>query len=306
MSADDLYPPLPYGDWVETRDTLHLFLQIIGKVRMKAHPKLNHWWHVTLYPDTRGLTTGRIPYKGRSFQIDYDMVDHVVHVITNDGGKKGFAVPGKTVAQFFTALFDALMTLGIDVTIIAKPYDNKSKTPFPDDHAERIYDGQAVTRFWRALCSIASAFEAFRARFVGKQTPVQLYWHSFDLVTTRFSGKAAPLESGSQSDREAYSHEVISLGFWPGDDSFPHAAFYGYAYPEPAGLNQVALHPTSAQWVDRNGALAVFTYDAMREAAAAAEDPQEPILTFLQSVYDAAAGKSGWDKHAFAHHFLTK
>lgn len=306
MRADDLFPPLPYGDWVDTRDTLHLFLQIIGKVRMKAHPKLNHWWHVTLYPDTRGLTTGRIPYEGRSFQIDYDMVDHVVQVTTNDGGNKAFSVLGKTVAGFYHALFEALSTLGIEMRIVAKPYENKSTTPFPDDHAERVYDGKAVTQFWRALCSIASAFETFRSHFVGKQTPVQLYWHSFDLVTTRFSGKAAPLEGGTASDKEAYSHEVISVGFWPGDDTFPHAAFYGYAYPEPDGLNKAALRPTSAQWVDRNGALAVLTYDAMREAAAVAEDPQEPILAFLQSVYDAAAEKAGWDKQAFAHHFLTK
>lgn len=305
MSADDLYPPLPYGDWVETRDTLHLFLQIIGKVRMKAHPKLNHWWHVTLYPDTRGLTTGRIPYKGRSFQIDYDMVDHVVHVTTNDGGQKAFAVMGtdgsaKTVAQFYDALFEALQTLGIDVTIVAKPYENKSTTPFQDDQAQRAYDGTAVTQFWCALCAIASVFETFRSRFVGKQTPVQLYWHSFDLVTTRFSGKAAPLEGGTASDKEAYSHEVISFGFWPGDDAFPHAAFYAYAYPEPAQLNTVALAPASAQWVDRNGALAVLTYDAMR----AETDPQAAILDFLQSVYDGAAAKAGWDAPSFEHHFL--
>lgn len=305
MSADDLYPPLPYGDWVETRDTLHLFLQIIGKVRMKAHPKLNHWWHVTLYPDTRGLTTGRIPYQGRSFQIDYDMVDHVVHVTTNDGGQKAFAVMGpdgtaKTVAQFYSALFEALQTLDIDVAIAAKPYENKSTTPFPDDHAKRAYDGTAVTQFWRALCATASVFETFRSRFVGKQTPVQLYWHSFDLVTTRFSGKTAPLEGGTASDKEAYSHEVISFGFWPGDDAFPHAAFYAYAYPEPAGLNTVALQPTSAQWVDRNGALAVLTYEAMR----AESDPQAAILSFLQSVYDGAAEKADWDKPSFEHQFL--
>lgn len=305
MSAlDDLLPPLPYEAWVETRDTLHLFLQIIGKVRMTAHPKLNHWWHVTLYPDTRGLTTGRIPYRGRSFQIQYDMVDHTVHVTTNDGGNKAFAVPGKTVAQFYTALFEALQALDLDLSIVARPYENKSTTPFPEDHAERAYDGKTVTRFWRALCSIASVFETFRSRFVGKQTPVQLYWHSFDLVTTRFSGKAAPLQGGTASDKEAYSHEVISFGFWPGDDAFPHAAFYAYAYPEPDGLNTVMLKPESAQWVDRNGALAVLTYDALRESAASAKTPEAPLLDFLQSVYDGAAEKAGWDVAEFQHRFL--
>ena len=301
---DDLLPPLPYEDWVETRDTLHLFLQVIGKVRMKAHPKLNHWWHVTLYPDTRGLTTGRIPYHGRSFKIQYDMVDHAVYVATNDGGNKAFAVPGKSVADFYHALFDALHALDLDVSIVARPYENKSTIPFPDDHAPRAYDSEAVTRFWRALCSIASVFETFRSRFVGKQTPVHLYWHSFDLVTTRFSGRAAQLEGGTASDKEAYSHEVISCGFWPGDDTFPHAAFYAYAYPEPDGLNTVSLKPASAQWVDRNGALAVLTYDALREAAAAAETPETPLLDFLQSVYDGAAEKAGWDVAAFQHKYL--
>ena len=303
-NIDDLLPPLPYEEWVETRDTLHLFLQVIGKVRMKAHPKLNHWWHVTLYPDTRGLTTGRIPYRGRSFEIQYDMVDHAVHVTTNDGGNKAFAVPGKSVADFYRALFDALHALNLDVSIVARPYENKSTLPFPDDHAARTYDGEAVTRFWRALCSIASVFETFRSRFVGKQSPVQLYWHSFDLVTTRFSGRAAQLEGGTASDKEAYSHEVISCGFWPGDDTFPHAAFYAYAYPEPDGLNTVSLKPASAQWVDRNGALAVLTYDALREAAAAAETPEAPLLDFLQSVYDGAAEKAGWDVAAFQHKYL--
>ena len=299
---DDIFPPLPYADWMDTKETLHLFLQIIGKVRMKAHPKLNHWWHVTLYPDTRGMTTQRIPYQGRSFQIDYDMVEHKVDVTTNQGGHESFSVIGKSVAAFHEALFAALRSLGIDVAIVAVPYDNKSKTPFPEDTAERTYDAEAVTRFWRSLCSISSVFETYRSQFNGKQTPIQLYWHSFDIVSTRFSGKAAPLDSGTQSDREAYSHEVISTGFWPGDDSFPHAAFYGYAYPEPAGLRDVPLQPDGAQWVEKNGgALAVLTYDAVREA----EDPQAALLAFLTSVYDVSADKAGWDKPAFNHHFLT-
>lgn len=299
-SPDSSLPPLPYTEWMDTKDTLHLFLQIIGKVRMKAHPKLNHWWHVTLYPDTRGLTTGRVPHKGRTFQIDYDMVDHVVHITTNDGGKQDFTVPGKTVAGFHAALFDALKALQLDVTIVARPYENKSTIPFAEDHAERPYDGQAVTRFWRALCTIASVFETFRSRFVGKQTPVQLYWHSFDLVNTRFSGKAAPLDGGTASDREAYSHEVISFGFWPGDDAFQHPAFYAYAYPEPPDLTSVALKPATASWVDRNGALAVLTYDAIRQET----HPEAAILDFLQSVYDGAAAKAGWDTNHFQHEFV--
>ncbi|MBV6659043.1 MAG: hypothetical protein KI785_14865 [Devosiaceae bacterium] len=301
-AIDSLFPPLPYDGWVDTRDTLHLFLQMIGKVRMKAHPKLNHWWHVTLYPDTRGLTTQRVPYAGRSFQIDFDMVEHRVDVRTNDGGHEAFSVPGKSVAHFYEALFGALRALGIDVSIVAKPYDNKSKTPFPDDDAPRAYDTEAVTGYWRALCSIASVFESYRCDYVGKQTPVQLYWHSFDLVSTRFSGKAAPLESGTQSDREAYSHEVISTGFWPGDDTFPHAAFYGYAYPEPEGLRTAPLEPSAAQWVEKgSSSLAVYTYDAMRADAAAATTPDAPLLAFLQSLYAGAAEKAGWTTDDFKH-----
>lgn len=299
-AATSPLPPLPYVDWVDTKDTLHLFLQIIGKVRMKAHPKLNHWWHVTLYPDTRGLTTGRVPYQARSFQIDYDMVGHQVRVTTNDGGDERFSVIGKTVADFYTSLFGALEHLNLDVQILARPYDNKSKTPFAEDHARRAYDGDAVTQFWRALCSIASVFETFRSRFTGKQTPVQLYWHSFDLVNTRFSGKAAPLQGGTASDREAYSHEVISVGFWPGDDTYPHPAFYAYAYPEPDDLKSVPLRPSSATWVDRNGALAILPYDAVRQET----DPEIAILDFLQSVYEGAAAKAGWDINQFEHGFL--
>lgn len=300
MSASTSFPPLPYADWVGTRDALHLFLQIIGKVRMAAHPKLNHWWHVTLYPDTRGLTTGRIPYKERAFQIDYDMVDHAVHVRTNEGGHESFAVPGKTVADFRGALFGALDALDIQVKIVGKPYDNKSTIPFAEDAAPRPYDPVAVTTFWRALCSIASVFEAHRSRFTGKQTPVQLYWHSFDLVTTRFSGRAAPLESGRQSDIEAYSHEVISCGFWPGDDKFQQAAFYAYAYPEPDGLADVPLKPASAQWIDNNGAMAILTYDDMR----AQDDPRAALLAFMHSMYDGASGKAGWDSAALAHKYI--
>lgn len=281
-------PALPYADWVDTKDTLHLFLQIIGKIRMKAHPKLNHWWHVTLYPHVRGLTTGRIPYEGSGFEIFYDMLDHKVTISRNDGRQTDFSVPGLTVSQFHDALFARLEELGIAVKIVGVPYDNKSKVPFAQDTAPRVYDAAAVSDFWRALCSIASVFETYRSGFVGKQTPVQLYWHSFDLVVTRFSGRAHPLEGGRQSDREAYSHEVISIGFWPGDDTFPEAAFYGYAYPEPEGLNQVPLRPDAAFWAEKNGgALAILKYEDARNAP----NPSEAILDFLTSLYDGAAEK---------------
>ncbi|MEM1174748.1 MAG: DUF5996 family protein [Pseudomonadota bacterium] len=291
-------PPLDYADWSDTKDALHLFLQIIGKVRMKTHPKLNHWWHVTLYPHVRGLTTGRIPYEDGGFEVLFDMLDHTVFVSTNDGQQKSFKASGLSVAEFYHALFERLETLGISVNIHAVPYDNKSTIPFAEDTASRAYDEAAVTAFWKALCSISSVFERYRTRFVGKQTPVQLYWHSFDLVVTRFSGREHPLTEGRQSDIEAYSHEVISVGFWPGDDSFPEAAFYGYAYPEPAGLNETGLQPASAFWAEKNGgALAILKYEDARTA----DDPAKAMLSFLESVYAAGITKAGWPPEDFIH-----
>ena len=291
-------PPLPYADWSDTKDTLHLFLQIIGKVRMKTHPKLNHWWHVTLYPHVRGLTTGRIPYVDGGFEIFYDMLDHEVSVSTNDGRQLTFSVAGLSVAEFYSALFSRLDALGISVSIVAVPYDNKSTIPFADDTASRAYDASAVSNFWRALCSISSVFENYRSHFAGKQTPVQLFWHSFDIAVTRFSGREHPLEGGRQSDIEAYSHEVISVGFWPGDDSFPEAAFYGYAYPEPTGLNEAVLRPADAFWAEKNGgALAILKYEDARRA----DDPSAAILSFLDSVYEAAIEKAGWSSEDFVH-----
>ncbi len=294
------FPSLPFSEWSETKDTLHLFLQIIGKVRMKTHPKLNHWWHVTLYPQVRGLTTGRIPYGDGSFEIFFDMLDHKVVVSRNDGRQLEFSVPGLTVAGFYEALFSRLEELDVTVTIVAVPYDNKSKTPFAEDSAPRAYDAAAVSDFWRALCSISSVFERYRTTFAGKQTPVQLYWHSFDIVVTRFSGREHPLEGGTQSDKEAYSHEVISVGFWPGDDTFPEAAFYGYAYPEPAGMNEVSLNPGEAFWAEKNGgALAILKY----EDARVSDDPDAAILAFLNSLYDGATDKAGWSSDDLAHRY---
>ncbi|MEM7462346.1 MAG: DUF5996 family protein [Pseudomonadota bacterium] len=285
------FPALPYADWSDTKDTLHLFLQIIGKIRLKTHPKLNHWWHVTLYPHIRGLTTGRIPFGDSGFEILYDMIDHKVIISQNDGRQAYFSTAGMSVAEFYDALFSRLEQLGINVEITAVPYDNKSKIPFAEDDAKRAYDQAAVTNFWQALCSISNVFETYRSGFIGKQTPVQLYWHSFDLVVTRFSGNAHLLEGGTQSDKEAYSHEVISIGFWPGDDSFPEAAFYGYAYPEPNGLNQAALAPKQALWVDKNGgALAILKYEDIRQS----EYPSATILNFLDSLYENAAQKANW------------
>lgn len=295
------FPALDYKDWSETKDTLHLFLQVIGKVRLKAHPKLNHWWHVTLYPVARGLTTGRIPYRGSGFEIFFDVLDDSLRVTRDDGKQEAFGISGKTVAAFYHALFQALDALGISVAILARPYENKSTTPFAEDTVPRPYDRDAVRRYWQALLSIAGVYETWRGRFVGKQTPVHLYWHSFDLVVTRFSGRAHPLENApTQSDREAYSHEVISTGFWPGDDSFPEAAFYGYAYPEPPGLAAKALAPAAAIWAEKNGgALAILKYADLR----AAEDPGATLLAFVESLYQVAGEAADWPMEALIHRY---
>lgn len=301
--TDIEFPALPYDDWVDTKDTLHLFLQIIGKIRLSAHPKLNHWWHVTLYPSSDGLTTGRIPYAGGSFQIDVDMVDHCVRVQTQTGQRRQFDIPGLSVSAFHAALFGALADLGISVEINNQPYENKSTIPFPEDETHKSYDPAAIERFRLALGGIASVFEHYRGRFVGKQTPVQLYWHSFDLAVTRFSGKAHPLKDArTQSDREAYSHEVISVGFWPGDDSFPEAAFYGYAYPEPDGLEDIVLAPSKALWTEKNGGcLALLKYEDMRNEPR----PAASLTRFVDSLYEGAGATAGWPLQDYRHIFAA-
>lgn len=296
-------PALPYGGWVDTKETLHLFLQIIGKVRLKAHPKLNHWWHVTLYPWPRGLTTGAIPYHGRSFEIRFDMVDHRVEIAGNDGALEHFDVPGMSVADFHGALFAALGRLGIQVGILAVPYMNKSTVPFAEDRGHASYDPDAVDRFHRIVVWIAGVFETYRGRFAGKQTPVHLFWHSFDMAVTRFSGREAPLQGGTAADREAYSHEVASIGFWPGDDAFPEPAFYAYAYPEPDGLDSCALLPAEATWIKRDGGtLGVFRYEQLRGMG----DPETALLSFLESAYQAAAARGRWNRGALAHAFADE
>ncbi|MEM7444807.1 MAG: DUF5996 family protein [Pseudomonadota bacterium] len=297
-------PPLPYEAWVDTKDTLHLFCQIVGKIRLKAHPKLNHWWHVTLYPSPRGLTTGRIPYGNGSFEILLDLIVHEVVISSSEGEVERFDIAGKSVAAFYRATMAALKSIGVHVRILAVPYDNKSTVPFADNYEQSAYDPDAVHRYWQAIGSIASTMEVFRGRFDGKSTPVHLYWHSFDLVLTRFSGRRAPLENArTQSDREAYSHEVISFGFWPGDDSAPAPAFYSYTYPEPPGLAETDLAPAQAQWIDKNGgALAIYPYDAMR----ATPNPGGALLQFMDSTYRAGASLAGWDFDDFVHQYVEE
>jgi hypothetical protein len=291
-------PPLPLEPWEASKNTLHLFLQMVGKTRLALHPKLNHWWHVPLYVSPRGLTTRTIPYGAGSFEVLFDFHDHRLGIETSAGDGRSFPLAGLAVAEFHERYFAALAELGIDVLILAKPYDNPSKIPFAEDHEHAAYDAAAVHRFWKVLSAVNGIFEEFRGRFLGKATPVHLFWHSFDLAYTRFSGAAAPLSGGTKADAEAYSHALISFGFWPGDASVREPAFYSYTYPEPVGLAEEAIDPPQAQWVNKGTShLAFYPYAEMRGA----EDPRQALLAFLESTYAAGAGRAGWPFADFAH-----
>ncbi|HLT24999.1 MAG TPA: DUF5996 family protein [Ignavibacteria bacterium] len=295
--TNNTFPPLPLKEWEKTKDTLHLYLQIVGKIRLALAPRKNHWWFITLYVTSRGLETSPIPYNDFTFDINFDFVDHKLIVSTSNGESSSFPLEdGLSVAKFYKNLFDILHEYGIDISILAKPYDNKSTEPFATDNSHASYDKDYVNRFWRILVQVDSIFKEFSGRFTGKISPVQIFWHSFDLAVNRFSGKPAPMNGGRLSDREAYSHEVISSGFWAGDDKMPEAAFYSYTYPSPDGLDKESISPPEAFWVDSNGSpMAILKYEDMRNA----ENPRAALLEFLESTYQAGAKLAGWDIEGF-------
>ena len=298
-SADHnkIFPPLPIEEWEDTKNTLHLFFQIVGKIRLTLFPKMNHWWHVTLYLSPRGMTTRPIPYKDMVFQIDFDFFDHKLLIQTSSGDESSFSLQGISVSDFYSKLMHNLKALGIEVEIKADPYDVPfSKEPFQSDKEHSDYDGEYVNRYWRILMQVNPVFEEFRGKFIGKSTPVHLYWHHADLAVTRFSGKKAPtMEGGTNADKEAYSHEVISFGFWAGDDNVRAPAFYSYTYPEPEGLTEEPLSPEEAIWNTDNGAMAVLMYDDLRNH----DKPREALLSFLESAYMAGARKAKWNLEEF-------
>jgi hypothetical protein len=292
---DDAFPEMPLDAWRPTKNTLHLFCQIVGKIRLSLHPRLNHWWHVPLYVSPRGLTTRTIPYGTGNFEIEFDFREHALKIYTSGGATEDFALyDGLTVADFYQSLFANLAKLGIEPTIRPVPYEAPSTTPFPDDVENKSYDKEYVERFHQILVAVDDILQEFRGRFLGKSTPVHMFWHSFDLALTRFSGKPAPIREGANIvEREAYSHEVISFGFWFGDDkTVPAPAFYSYTAPEPAGLAEEPLSPANAQWAESNGAhLALLMYDDVRVL----DDPRPVVLDFLESAYKAGAKRAGWD-----------
>ena len=291
---DEVFPPLPLDEWESTKETLHRFIQIVGKVRLACTPFQNHWWHAPLYVSTVGLRTGPILYEELTFEIEFDFVDHHVIVSTSTGLAEDFPlVDGLSVSDFYHVLLDRLAELGIYVSILARPYDLTDATPFEDDSHHAEYDQEYVRRFWQILVQADQVFKAFAGRFTGKSSPVHLFWHSFDLAVTRFSGRLAPVREGADLvTQEAYSHEVVSFGFWPGNANLRAPAFYSYTAPEPARLANQPLEPEAAYWNVTNGsAMALLMYDDLRQM----DDPWAALLDFLESAYRAGASLAGWD-----------
>ena len=293
------WPELPYAAWKDTRDTLHLWTQIVGKIRLMQTPWLNHSWHVVLYVTARGLTTSPIPYRERAFQIDFDFIDHVLRVRTSDGHFRKLLLAPMPVAQFYAELFAAMAELGLDVRITMMPCEIADCIPFDQDRTHVAYDRDYATRFWRVLLSSHKVLTRFRTGFVGKSSPVHFFWGSFDLAVTRFSGRRAPRHPGGVPHlpdavaREAYSHEVSSAGFWPGGGPVESAAFYSYAYPAPEGFASATVRPEQAFFSEELGEF-ILPYDAVRTAS----DPEGALMEFLQSTYEAAANLGHWDRAA--------
>lgn len=298
--STSVWPDLPpLSDWEDTCATVHLWTQVVGKVRLAAGPALNHWWGVALYVTPRGLTTGPMPSAGGTFQIDFDFIAHALYVTTSDGRSQSFDLEPMSVADFYRRTMSALDALGIDVSIWPVPVELPEVTPFADDEQHASYDADAVHAFWRVLVAADRVFTAFRARFLGKSSPSHFFWGAFDLAVTRFSGRPAPKHPGGYPNvadwvmHEAYSHEVSSAGFWPGTGGLGEAAFYAYAYPTPDGFADADVEPNAAYFFDDLGEF-ILPYEAVRTAG----DPDAALMAFLESTYAAAADLAGWDRAA--------
>jgi hypothetical protein len=296
-SRSDAWPDLPYREWADTCTTLHLWLQVVGKIRLAQTPWVNHQWHITLYLTSRGLTTSPIPHGARTFQIDVEFLDHQL-LIRGSGGEKGVvALRPRSVADFHGTLLGELERLGFPVRIHGTPNELPDPVPFAENHHDSAYDAEAVHRFWRALASVDRVFQDFRGRFIGKCSPVHFFWGAMDLAVTRFSGERAPEHPGGIPHlpdwitREAYSHEVSSAGFWPGGPTHPEPIFYSYAYPEPEGFRSAKVEPAEARWSDDLQEF-VLPYHAVRTSP----DPEGRLMAFLQSTYERAAVLGGWDR----------
>lgn len=295
MNVSDQLPSLDYQGNEQKKMTLHLFLQIIGKIRLKSTPRKNHWWFITQYISTKGITTGPVPYNDGldSFDITLNVHRHQLEISTSQGEFESFSLVGKSVADFHDHLYNILNKFKISVTILDKPFDLGIQKPFGLIKEYCHYDSDYTRSLWRILLWVADVFQEFSGRFYGKTCPVHLYWHSMDLAVTRFSGNRAPAmpKEARISDKDAYSHECISFGFWVGDENVKEPAFYSYTYPSPDGLNREPLVPSSAAWVDNNGSpMALLTYENLLKA----EDLRGTLLDFMESAYTAGAKKAQW------------
>lgn len=293
-SKSEIWPALPLKDWQDTYATLHMWTQIVGKIRLAQTPLVNHWWNTTLYLTSRGLTTSPVPYGTRTFQMDFDFIDHRLLVNTSDGLTKTLALAPRSVADFYGDVMGTLGSLGIVVHIHARPDEVAEPIPFAEDQKHASYDAEYANRFWRMLVQADRVFKQFRARFIGKCSPVHFFWGSCDLAVTRFSGRRAPERTGADAmTREAYSHEVISHGLWPGGGAVEAPMFYSYTAPAPAGLEKASIKP-SAGFFSAEMAEFLLPYDEVRKA----DSPDEMLLEFMQSTYEAGAGLANWDRAA--------
>jgi hypothetical protein len=298
-SNHESWPDLPYDAWSDTRDTLHLWMQIVGKIRLALTPWLNHSWHVPLYVTASGLTTSPIYYGRRSLEIAFDFHEHALDFTTSEGDRRRINLGPRTVAAFYDAVMALLTEIGVTVKIADLPSEIPGAIAFSNDRTHAAYDAEYVKRFWRVLTQADRVFKQFRTSFLGKSSPVHFFWGSFDLAVTRFSGRRAPPHRGGVpflADivvREAYSHEVSSAGFWPGGSGFRQAAFYSYAYPEPKGFRTSSVEPSAAFFGETLGEF-LLPYDAVRTAS----DPDAALLAFLNTTYEAAARSGKWDRAA--------
>ncbi len=296
QADEGTWPALPLAAWQETYATLHMWTQIVGKVRLALSPPINHWWAVALYVTPRGLTTSAIPYGARTFAVSFDFLDHTLWVRTSDGRNRAMALYPRAVADFYREFMALLHALGIAVAINTLPQEVTDPIPCDEDHQHASYDADAVTRWWRVLAQSDRVLQRFRAEFIGKCSPVHFFWGSFDLAVTRFSGRRAPARPGAdRMTREAYSHEVSSCGFWPGTPGGPVAepAYYAYMVPAPPGFATAAVGPASALYSEALGEF-ILPYEAVRTAA----DPDAALLHFARSTYAAGAALAGWDRAA--------
>ena len=292
MPDAEPWPALPLREWQDTYRTLHMWTQIVGKIRMMLSPPLNHWWHVTLYVNARGLTTGPVPYARGIFEIQFDFLDHRLQISTSQATGSVRQLKAESVAAFYAAITESLASLGIAVNINLKPQEVADAIPFDRDFGNCSYDPGYAQRFWRILVSTSKVMERFRAKFLGKCSPVHFFWGSCDLACTRFSGRTAPPRKGGISG-PAYSHEVSSAGFWPGGGAVDGPAFYAYNVPPPPGLEKAAVRPAGAVW---NAQLSEFIlmYDDVRLSTS----PEQAITEFLETTYDAGANLAKWDRAA--------